>query len=155
MLQAVISGSHRPDFRRPVFSRADGTAKPPWPDDFGTEVVTVQPGDALIFSEKLLHSTAMYTGSGQRRTLFCARPPSPALTDWLRDEHSNSTTRTGRHITNIRYSSSLFSPIGCLSQHAYLISPNPPNFPQKNPSFPPVTLPPESALTILCSLSSR
>ena len=74
MLQAVISGSHRPDFRRPVFSRADGTAKPPWPEHFGAEVVTVQPGDALIFSEKLLHSTAMYTGSGQRRTLFCARP---------------------------------------------------------------------------------
>lgn len=74
---AVISGSHRPDFHRPVFSRADGTAKPPWPENFGVEVVTVQPGDALIFSEKLLHSTAMYTGSGQRRTLFCASPSSP------------------------------------------------------------------------------
>jgi len=68
---AVISGSHRVDFDRPTFSRADGTAKPPWPEAFGVEVVTVQPGDALIFSEKLLHSTAMYTGAGQRRTLFC------------------------------------------------------------------------------------
>ena len=91
VLQAVISGSHRPDYRRPVFSRADGTAKPPWPDDFGTEVVTVQPGDALIFSEKLLHSTAMYTGSGQRRTLFCARPALSARarlpTCWLRAKH--------------------------------------------------------------------
>ena len=34
------------------------------------ETVQLQPGDCLIFTEKLLHATSPYTGDGQRRTLF-------------------------------------------------------------------------------------
>ena len=63
------------DFPRPNFDSAPGGSKPPWPAEFGVEVVTLQPGEALVFTESLMHSTALYSGRGQRRTLFCTRHP--------------------------------------------------------------------------------
>lgn len=59
------------DFPRPDFESARNGRKPPWPPEFGVEVVTLQPGEALVFTESLMHSTALYKGRGQRRTLFC------------------------------------------------------------------------------------
>ena len=34
-----------------------GRNLPPWPEDFGVELVTAQPGQALLFSESMQHST--------------------------------------------------------------------------------------------------
>ena len=33
--------------------------------------MTLQPGEALVFTERLMHSTSLYKGRGERRTLFC------------------------------------------------------------------------------------
>ena len=41
--------------------------------------MTLQPGEALVFTESLMHSTALYSGRGQRRTLFCTRQQALAL----------------------------------------------------------------------------
>ena len=34
------------------------------------ETVQVKPGECLVFSEKCIHATAPYTGTGERRMLF-------------------------------------------------------------------------------------
>ena len=42
----------------------------------GCDVVTLKPGEALIFTEKLLHSTAMWSSRiGHRKTLFYKYQP--------------------------------------------------------------------------------
>ena len=66
-------------FPRPDLASAPNGSKPPWPEEFGVEVVTLQPGEALVFTESLMHSTALYSGRGQRRTLFCTRQQALAL----------------------------------------------------------------------------
>ena len=69
---AVLSGSHDPSFSRPDIR---GRELPPWPEEFGVELATPQPGQALIFTEKLMHSTHPYKGRGQRRTMFMKYQP--------------------------------------------------------------------------------
>ena len=64
---ACLSGTHNAAFPRPD---VQGHNLPPWPDEFGVELATVQPGGALVFTETMLHSTFPYSGQGQRRTLF-------------------------------------------------------------------------------------
>jgi hypothetical protein len=67
-----LPGSHRPD--APQWACDSGTRaryhRPPWPDHLGLQTVQLAPGDCLVFTEKVLHATAPYTGSTQRRTLF-------------------------------------------------------------------------------------
>jgi hypothetical protein len=91
----VFAGSHRADHPRPPPSSyahhtllPEGEAAqnthhlPPWPpewrEQYGMETVQVQPGECLIFSEKLLHATAPYTGRRERRTVFCKYVPADA-----------------------------------------------------------------------------
>ena len=64
---ACLSGTHNKAFARPNIK---GRNLPPWPEEFGVELATVQPGAALVFTETMLHSTYPYSGPGQRRTLF-------------------------------------------------------------------------------------
>ena len=47
---ACISGSHRDDFANPDIK---GRNLPPWPEEFGVELATVQPGDCLVFTENM------------------------------------------------------------------------------------------------------
>lgn len=45
---ACLSGTHNPGFPRPEME----DRQPPWPEEYGVEVVTLKVGDALIFTEK-------------------------------------------------------------------------------------------------------
>ena len=47
---ACVSGSHRDDFANPDIK---GRNLPPWPEEFGVELATVQPGDCLVFTENM------------------------------------------------------------------------------------------------------
>lgn len=69
---ACISGSHKPSFESPDLTDRH---MPPWPEEFGVELITTKPGDCLIFTEKLVHSTFPYSGAGQRRTMFMKYQP--------------------------------------------------------------------------------
>ena len=72
---ACFSGTHRPGFPRPGFSTAEARF-PPWPAELGVEIVTLRPGQALVFTEKLLHSTAMWSSRiGPRKTMFYKYQP--------------------------------------------------------------------------------
>jgi hypothetical protein len=66
---AFLPGTHRADHPRPP-TATTVHHRPPWPEEFGMDIVQLDPGDCLVFSEKLLHATAPYTGRDQRRTLF-------------------------------------------------------------------------------------
>ena len=68
----MLSGTHDPSFSRPDIR---GRELPPWPEEFGVELATPQPGQALVFTEKLMHSTHPYKGRGQRRTMFMKYQP--------------------------------------------------------------------------------
>ena len=50
-----------------------GRNLPPWPEDFGVELVTAQPGQALLFSESMQHSTYPCA-----RTTLCCMLDAPA-----------------------------------------------------------------------------
>ena len=73
----LIPGTHRADCPRPPTATTQHH-RPPWPVEFNMETVRLAPGDCLIFSERLLHATVPYTGSGQRRTLFYKYMPRGA-----------------------------------------------------------------------------
>ena len=45
---ACLSGTHNPGFPRPKI--AGDQRQPPWPEEFGVEVVTLNVGEALIFT---------------------------------------------------------------------------------------------------------
>eukprot|EP01052_Picozoa_sp_SAG31_P034696 SAG31_NODE_4090_length_3600_cov_4.861183_3_plen_188_part_00 len=73
-----IAGSHRnaaligPNKEPPLGAGHVAWGKPPWPPEVASEVTRVegQPGDAILFTERLVHSTVPWVGHGQRRTLF-------------------------------------------------------------------------------------
>lgn len=71
---AILPGTHRFSTPRPPTATTQHH-RPPWPEEFGIEVVRLEVGDCLLFSEQLMHATVPYTGRGQRRTL-CEPLPS-------------------------------------------------------------------------------
>ena len=87
-----LPGSHRDDaprlpthddWRKPGHWATAEQRGPLWPADVPVHRIEAGPGDAIIFTEKLVHGTLPWAGGGERRTLFCAwhspfRSPSPA-----------------------------------------------------------------------------
>ena len=85
-----LPGSHRDD--APPLPTHDGWRKPGhwatpeqrgplWPQDVPVHRVEAELGDAIVFTEKLVHGTLPWAGGGERRTIFCAHAFScPA--DW-------------------------------------------------------------------------
>lgn len=81
-----IPGSHRPDFRWPNGmdiptrdKRQHGWRRPvagSWAPEIGVRRVEGKAGQCILFSEKLLHATAPWTGATQRRTVFYKYAPS-------------------------------------------------------------------------------
>jgi len=51
--------------------------KQPWAPEVAKQVTRVegQPGDCILFTERLVHSTLPWTGSGERRSLFIKYAP--------------------------------------------------------------------------------
>ena len=79
-----IPGSHRPDF--PALPEHEGWRKSwatdelrgaEWPANVPVHRIEAQPGDCIIFTEKLLHGTLPWAGGGERRTLFCTHLHTP------------------------------------------------------------------------------
>jgi hypothetical protein len=77
-----LPGSHRDD--APPLPTHDGWRKPGnwatpeqrgalWPEDVPVHRIEAGLGDAIVFTEKLIHGTLPWAGGGERRTLFCAR----------------------------------------------------------------------------------
>ena len=74
-------GTHRPEVydrlqRMPAECRSSWADSPwtqrhsEWDESVPVEVLALSPGDCLLFTEKLSHATAPWTGRGERRTLF-------------------------------------------------------------------------------------
>ena len=51
-------------------SWGDWTPAGAWPDDLPVRSVTGQPGQAVLFVERLVHATMPWKGRGERRSLF-------------------------------------------------------------------------------------
>lgn len=76
-----LPGSHRDD--APPLPTHDGWRKPGhwatpeqrgplWPQDVPVHRIEAELGDAIVFTEKLVHGTLPWAGGGERRTIFCA-----------------------------------------------------------------------------------
>ena len=80
---ACIAGSHLngaligPHKQSPLGAGHVPWGKPPWPPEVDCDVTRVegQPGQAIIFTERLVHSTVPWRGSGSRRSLFLKYVP--------------------------------------------------------------------------------
>lgn len=79
-----IAGSHRNDAligpnsdQSPLGAGHVAWGKPPWPPEVARDVTRVegQPGQAVIFTERLVHSTIPWRGAGSRRSLFLKYVP--------------------------------------------------------------------------------
>ena len=82
-VMSMVQGSHLsgakigPEKASPLGAGHVPWGKPPWTPDVDSDVTRVegQPGDCVLFTERLVHTTVPWTGRGERRSLFVKYVP--------------------------------------------------------------------------------